>query len=533
MNAIHWLRTKQEESELIFWLSIVSYDKDDRSFNNRAYFIYLILFFSIWLFAMLTFLAQSGAAVLNIINVKDPVSAATFLEILILGIWNLLALRQSLKRSPISFSEQDAEWLCSMPVDRRAVVMRWFILPWLKSALLIWLSTIVIGFSVAEVAMAGSHGASSMAGYIGYGLRAWIDVIPVQLTLFSAQWILGVLRLQKDVERRWLRLPVMIFSSLVLFLFLTYAAGHGPDLGFNALALVQAGFGGNNLFLSMIVNWSLAIFLIGMLYWVSGSFNLARAAQETKGIGTLEKMSQFGLTSYTDELKVRHRLGVSHAPSRIPKLKGDGALIWKELIQISRSLDFASIFNWIAILILPIAMIFIPDLGSRVFSIAFWSIQLGKLSVKRLRNDLACWQLTKQLPVSHKSLIVLDLSPGYLAAFFLCTVGFIIVAFITKSTNMGSLLLIPGIVAGVVGMAAFDVIRRSKSSYLLNGFAPQISAVGYVMGMLTAVIPVILQSVLSGFLNLILPFVTSLILGYLSFIIAIHSYKNIDKPQET
>lgn len=529
MNAVHWLRTKQEESEFIYWLSIVSYDKDDHSFNNHAYFVYLLLFFSVWLFVMLTFLAQSGAVILKIINANDPVSAATFLEILILGVWNLFALRQSLKHCPISFSEQDAEWLCQMPVNRSIVVMRWFILPWLKSAMLIWLLTITIGFSVAEITLAGSLGTNSMVSYIGYGFRAWINVIPVQLTLFSAQWFFGVLRLQKDVERRWLKLPVMIIALLILFLFLHYATEQSLNLNFNALALVQASFRRNNLPLSMLVNWSLAVSLIGILYWVSGSFSLARAAQETKGIGTLEKMSQFGLTSYTDELKVRHRLGVSHSPSRIPKLKGDGALIWKELIQISRNLDFASIFNWITASIFPIAMIFIPDLGSRVFSIAFWSIQLGRLSVKRLRNDLACWQLTKQLPVLHKKLIILDLSPGCLAAFSLSTVGFMIIAFITKSTNMGFLLLIPGMIAGVVGMAAFDVIRRSKSNYLLNGFAPEISAVGYLMGMLTAVIPVVLQSILSGVLNLIFPFLISLILGCLSFIIAIRAYKNIDK----
>ena len=40
MQATHWIRSRQEESELAYWLSIVAYDRRDRSFNNRIYFLY-------------------------------------------------------------------------------------------------------------------------------------------------------------------------------------------------------------------------------------------------------------------------------------------------------------------------------------------------------------------------------------------------------------------------------------------------------------------------------------------------------------
>ncbi len=61
MQAVHWLRSRQEERELIYWLSIASYDVRDRSVNNRIYLLYLIVFFSIWIFMTLTLFASAGA----------------------------------------------------------------------------------------------------------------------------------------------------------------------------------------------------------------------------------------------------------------------------------------------------------------------------------------------------------------------------------------------------------------------------------------------------------------------------------------
>lgn len=533
MNAVHWLRTRQEKSELYYWLSIVSYDEDDHSFSNRVYLIYLFIFFSIWLFAVLTYFAKGGAAILNLINADEPTHAAVFLEILILGGWNLLALWQSLKRCPILFSEQDAAWLCQTPVNRRTVVMRWFFLPWLKSAVPFWLLTVIIGFSVAEITMAGSLGTNSISGYFVYGFRAWMNIIPIQLALFSLQWIFGVLRLQKDIERKWLIFPIMFFAFLIIGILLAYVAGYviNPLARFshNLILLIRAGFDGNNLILCAVVNWLSAFLSIAVLYWISNSFSLTRAAQETKEIEKINEMSQLGFTSYANELKTRQKLGVSHVPSRIPKSKGVGILIWKDIMQSNRNWNIQSIFDWIVISMLPMVLVFIPDVGNLVFSIAFWSIQLGKLSVKRLRNDLSCWQIIRQLPISNRKFILFELSPPYFKSLFFCMLGLIIISLIKKPSDSGLLLLIPGIIAGVIGTAAFDVIRRAKSGYLLNGSAPDVSVTGYLLGLISAIVPIILGAVLPEVLHFILPFLASLLLGFLSLLLAIHAYDNIDK----
>lgn len=534
MNAVHWLRARLEERELVYWLSILFYDKEDHSFSNRVYLCYLFLFFGIWLFAMLTFLAQGGAAVLGIIDGNDPVRAATFLEILILGLWSLLASWQAMKRSPIVFSEQDATLICQMPVNHRQVVMRWFFLPWLKSAIPFWLLTIVIGFSVAETAMAGSLGANSFSAYVTYGLRAWITIIPVQLALFSLQWVLGILRLRKDIAFRWLKWLVMATITFALVVFLATVGNQFFDPlirpGLNFALPIQAGFERGSLALPLGISWLFAIISLGILFWVSDLISLARAAQETQVEEFLNQASRFGLTSYVDELKTQRRLGVSHKPSHLPKFVGGGwMLIWKDLIQSKRSWNSSSFFDWFTTFGIVAGFPLIPDVGSRIFAMAFWSIRLGITSVKRLRSDLSCWQIIRQLPISHSRFLFLELSPAFFLSIIISSVGFLLSALVMKSIELGFVLLIPGITAGVIGIVAFDVIRRARSDYLLNGIAPDISVGGYVLGLLTATVPIILYTVLPGVSRLIFPCLVSLTFGYFAFKIAVRSYRNIDK----
>ncbi|MGV8026698.1 MAG: hypothetical protein AB2L18_09095 [Anaerolineaceae bacterium] len=528
MNVVHWLRTRIEEWELVYWLSIVAYDKDDHSFNNRVYLIYLFLFFSAWIFMVLMFLAQGGAAVLGFINAADPVRAATFVEILILGLWNLVALWQALKRSPIVFSAQDAALLCQMPVNRRQVVMRWFFLPWLKSALPIWLLTMVIGFSVAEIAMLGSLGVGSLSAYTVYGLRAWITILPIQLALFSFQWVVGILRLRNETRFRDLKWLVMFIAAAVLALFLA-SANSQKFIPFLTLS-IGASFGEGSLIFSWGIHWLFAIISLGILFWVSDSISLARAAQETQEEEILNQAARFGLTSYAEELKTRQKLGVSQRQSRLPKsIIGDRVLIWKGFIQTKRNWNWSSLMDWFTTFSIVVGFPFISDIGNRAFIIAFWSIRLGLMSVKRLRSDLACWQIIRQLPISYSQFLFWELCPAFFLSIIISSVGFIFSALVMKSIELGFVLLIPGIIAGVIGIAAFDVIRRARSDYLLNGLAPEISAGGYLLGSLIAIIPIILYTVFSGVLRFIIPFFVSLIFGYFALKIAIHAYRNIDK----
>src|SRR5512140_1419204 len=224
MRAVHWLRTRQEDRELAYWLAIVAYEQRDRSFINRIYLLYLIIFFGAWVFVVLTFFASVGAFVLRWLNPVDPIQSVLFLEVLLLGVWSVFAFWQSLRRSPVVFSEQDEVLICHTPVNRRYVTLRWILMPWLTSGIVFWLAAIVLGFSVAEITMPGAMSAGRIFEYAGYGLRSLAVIVPIHLGLFALQWVAGILRLQKDVERRWLAWLVIpgtiaFFSFLLIFIF--------------------------------------------------------------------------------------------------------------------------------------------------------------------------------------------------------------------------------------------------------------------------------------------------------------------------
>lgn len=535
MHAVHWLRTRQEERELTYWLSLVSYDKDDRSINNHAYLLYLILFFTAWIFVMLTFFASGGAVFLRLFNESDTVSAAIFLEVLILGVWNVFALWQSMRRSPVVFSEQDATLICQMPVSRRQVTMRWFLMPWLKSAIPFWLVAITIGFSLAEIVMPGAMGASHILNYAGYGLRAWIAILPVHLALFSLQWIVGVCRLQKDLERRWFTWPVTITAivSLSFLLFFTFDSSIPFSVPWNSFIKIitfpfQAGFGYGNLFVSLLSSGFFVIALLGILFWVSGSFSLSRAAQETQGMVVLHTATRYGFTSYAKELQTQQRLGVNRAPSRLPAFAGAGVLIWKDILQSQRTFRLSALSNWFYIFSVMLCFSLLPDLSSRAFAIAIWVIQIGQVSVIRIRSDLSRWSLVRQLPISYYKFLLFELSSVYLLSVLISLTGLAINSLIFKTPIDRLAVLIPGIIAGVACAAAFDVIRHSRSNLLLNGSVPEVSAGGILLGVIAAAVPILINTLLSGITGFALSILVSLFLGGVAFFLVVRSYRNID-----
>ena len=496
MNAVHWVRTRQEESELTYWLSFVAYKHRDHSITNRIYLLYLVIFFSVWIFVTLTFFANGGAILLRLLNPGNPVRAAIFLEVLLIGIWCVFAFWQSLKRSPVVFSEQDEALICQMPVKRRYVTIRWFLMPWLKSAVPFWLAAIALGFSVAETILPGVINANRIVWYAGYGLRAWLVIIPIHIALFSMIWAVGIYRLQKNLERPWLAWPVILicvafFSFLLIFTFNANAFPPGPwdDIAKTILYPLQAGFEAGKISAALLAGGSFALTMLGIMVWISGTFSLSRAAQETREVDTLNSAVRYGLTSYAENLRTKRRLGVKRAPSRLPPFASAGILIWKDILQSQRSFHLSSLFVWFRIFLITLSLPLLPDPGSRVFLIAVWVIQIGQVSVIRIRSDLSRWSLVRQLPISSKKFLLFELSSVCLLAVMISLTGLATHSIIFKTPVDGLAALVPGMVAEVAGMANFDVIRRSRTNLLLTGSAPEAGATGLFFGLIIAAVP--------------------------------------------
>lgn len=487
MNAVHWVRSRQEESELVYWLSVVAYDPRDRSLNNRLYLIYIVVFFAVWIFAVLTLFAGGGAVILQAVSPADPAGAAAWLLAVLLAAWGLFALRSALRRSPVVFTEEDGLLLGQTPVSRRAVVLRWLWLPWIKNALPFWLAAVTLGFSLIEATVPGEMGLQHLPEYIVHGVRAWLPFVPAHLGLFTLVWVAGVARLHRDQERRWIILPALALAAVLVL----PALGLYPGEGILPSALRQlagvlayplrAGFLPVSLGPALAAGWGLALAALALLWQAAEGFSLSRAAQETREGAEITSAMRYGLADYAAERKLQSRLGVVRRPSRLPAVPGPASLVWKDLIQARRSLRAAEVMDWIGLVGAALSFSLLPDPGSRMLALGFWSLQVGKVTSARLRSDLSVWPLTRQLPVTARSLLVLDAAPslGLALVLSLAALG---AGAAAGAPAWAWVLVLPGAAISAAGSAAYDILRRARADLLMNGSAPAVSSTGIIMG---------------------------------------------------
>ena len=88
-QAINFLRGRQEKSDLRYWLSIVNYDPEERTFSNRIYLVYLIIFFTIWIFITLVYAATF---LLKYFPITGPIPPETIMASALLLSFLVLAL---------------------------------------------------------------------------------------------------------------------------------------------------------------------------------------------------------------------------------------------------------------------------------------------------------------------------------------------------------------------------------------------------------------------------------------------------------
>ncbi len=203
-------------------------------------------------------------------------------------------------------------------------------------------------------------------------------------------------------------------------------------------------------------------------------------------------------------------------------------LLWKNLVQSSRTFGVGKLFGWLQIFLLFLVIPILPDYGSRGIVLIYWIFQLGQIAVKRIRNDLALWPLIRQLPIKASHLLVYDLAGSYLLAVAVSMSGYLIGEVFSGVAIAGFVLLIPGLIAAVYFMAVFDVIRRSKSALLLNGTVPELSAGGILLGIVFAGIPLVLFTIISNLWGMGLSILISIGAAFLAFRMAEYAYRNID-----
>ena len=536
MQAVNWIRMRQEARELSYWLSFVFFDTNDRSLNNRLYLIYLLIFFGVWWFIVLAFFASGGALILESLSPMGPHKAATAILLIVLAVWMIVFSWRSLRRCPVVFSEEDAYLVCQMPLEPQFVVIRWLFMPWLKSLIPFAILGITLGFSLAETGMTpGAMTAERLANYLWQGMQTLLMIIPIHLTLFALIWGAGNWVMRWDRSIKALAITVLGLGGICLVFILGGASSFGfflprfLNLLTNGLVYIfVAGFGKGNLGLALMIGWSLSAAAFVVLFYSSKGFSLSRAAQETKEKETVQILTRYGFVEQAREKRIKKRLGIMGQSHWLPDWSGAAALTWKDILQSLRVFSWTDAFDLIFFFSSMMSMIYLSQMSSRLLLVVFWSMRTAKTSSRRFRNDLTRWVLLKQLPLTRQKRILYDLLFSGSVVLFVSLLGLGAGGFASGRFPIAEVICLPGMIASVAGVAAFDVLRKSRSDLLLNGQVPEVSELGMIISAICAGIPVLIYTVVVGLTGIMFSIFASIVIGIVALLLSFDAYRFID-----
>ncbi len=534
MFSVNWLRSRQEKQEIAFWVSF-AYDTRDRSLSNRLYLIYLILFFSIWWFIVLVFFAEQGASVLGLLAPTDPARAALAIFVLILTTWWIAIALKAIWRSPVVFSEEDAHLICQMPINPRQLVIRWMLLPWIKNFIPVALLSITLGFSLAETLFAPTSFSSEMfINYLQSGFQILLIVMPIHLALFSLTWVVGINCLYK--QRNTISVILALFVSIITAMLLI--ASPFLPLIENISDILQglirgiadiflAGFGRGQWGRALLHAWIFALISVIGLAIISIRFSPSRSAEETRFGARVRALMRFGFVTEAKEMKEKKRLSGRTRLAWTPSWENEMALVWKDIIQNFRMIRLSNVWEWFLILSTMASLIFMRDIRARLPEIAIWTIRVGKITSERIRNDLSRWVIFKQLPFAPPKRLFYDSLLAFLLVLISSLAGIITGGLLAKTLPISEALLLPGMIAMSAGISWFEIFKRSRSSLLIKGQAPQLSEWGKIGSVIVVCIPWLISAFVPGILGGGLSLLSSVLLGGLSIRLAVNAFRMI------
>lgn len=475
------IRGRRLADQFAFFLAIVGYDPDEKTWDSWFYLIYLFVFFGFIGFGILAYFSDLVARPLSTLPPADPHTAAVAVSTLVFLIWTLWKLYRFGRTSPLVFSENDTHILCQSPIDRRAVVYPWLFADWVLPMVLWASAAAILAFSVEDM-LVDQSGSFEFGPYLVAGVRAVTIIVPLQFSLLTLTWIFGLLRVQRDQNRPMLAWVAPIAAFLFFIGFVIGSSSIwlqllSPQLQFILAPFaipLRAAFGELPWGVGMSVTLGLCALSIVGLYVVSRHINLGRCAQETQLVSNQRAAIQMGDFSYGRRARAARQTGDGQPRfSKLPAGKGVWALLWKDSLQSVRAFTWNAALQWAGIFFLVAGMIFVPNvLATGILFIVLAQI-FSRRATARLRDNLQNWWLWRQLPISaEKSLAVSTLTPwilGILVAALPLLLAVVLVPFIP----LPWLALIPTTVLCMVISAEYALLRRARPEQLINGIIPE------------------------------------------------------------
>jgi hypothetical protein len=324
MAPVLWLRMKQAQGSLNYWLRLVDYDTNDRDIMNRAYGAYLILFMVWWTAAMWAiaagFVAQIGGALPP--STRQGASAA--LPILVFaGLVGLMAYR--LRSSPYKLSSPDIAYLAGSTVQRAVPVTISFL-----GDLILPISLAALVVSFAAVAL---NQRLDTNGALAVALRSVIAVIPTVILVWGVAWLIGLCRMVVPGARRW----TALWLAPALLLPLASVAPGAIAWPGNAFAAVLVGEATD---LSGMAPVALAAAGVAILIAVLGaSINMIDVADESLIYAKMKEISNLRWLAPSAYKRARNewRAAARKPILRLPEANGLAMLVARSALAYARN----------------------------------------------------------------------------------------------------------------------------------------------------------------------------------------------------
>lgn len=176
-----------------------------------------------------------------------------------------------------------------------------------------------------------------------------------------------------------------------------------------------------------------------------------------------------------------------------------------------------------------------PDWGTRIWVFVVWGLLIGQVCSQRFHSDLNLWVIFRQLPFSGKEVLLAEIASSVIGAILLSWFAFGICSLMGFHPSLPVAVLAPGTILCITLVAAYDILRQSKADTLMAGHAAEMGAVGLILGLFLAGLPLALVIWISDRTSAgIIPWIVSLLglflslgIAYGMWGVAAAKYKNI------
>ena len=497
-QAVGFLRGRQERSDLRYWLALVSYDPEEKTVSNKIYLVYLVIFFTIWLFLMLIYIAQ---AFLGLFRLTEPMPASTvssFLLIITFASFGLYLIIKSTWRSPLIFSEEHRYLLCQQPVPASTIVFRWWQQPWLQNLLLFMLICLMLGFTLGEASFPSEEMSSYFFIYVWYGLRVALLAIPFHLAIFITSWSAGLFALEHRGKflayLPSLLLVLLAISVLALFIqpsFFGMLPARVLELSsfLSNLLLSFFGEGSFTFFQTFLLGLSLMGLSFLLLWQASKRFSPSKAAQETEFAAKIASFMKYGQVAAIKTMRKEQHLGLAGSSRFLPDWQAEKAFFWKGILQYRRNFGLREIWLLFVSLFFVISINLGGNNPAGWIGLISWLWLLSGPLTELLSQDLSLWQLTRQLPIPAAKWALASLLTSLFPVLLVAMVGQVFSLAFFPAAEWTLLLTIPmGLLSAALQLGQ-DLVRKNRPELLAVGSVQSAGLRGLVMAILCLLLP--------------------------------------------